>query len=251
MIVATWQLVSRPSLSTRERGNRSKILIAALRRRLPTHKPDETQKPDQIQDRRKTVLRLVGRLHVEPLGLSGRNHRRCRSHGQGHDCKGKSDESQASPVRHRSGPYPNAYRSDVATPAAMRVAMAASVQSGRALCVASPLRVFAKLAIMPSPTLGSEAIQIRKSGACQFFGIAFTSLPFSAQVPLKRATTRIGRVNIIVRGQVHGPGSINGSLQRKLVIHFELPIFRACFQFDRAKKVAAFSRKYDSSRRAG
>ena len=121
--------------------------------------------------------------------------------------------------------------------------MAASVQSGRALCVTSPLRVFAKLAIMSSPTLGSQAIQIRKAGACQFFGIAFTSLPFSAQISLKRTTTRIGRVHIIVRGQVHCPGSIDSSLQRKIVVHFELQISRAYIQFDRATKVAAFSRK--------
>jgi hypothetical protein len=54
MIVATWQLVSRPSLSTRERGNRSMIAIAALRRRLTAHKPDETQnltKLKSAQDR--------------------------------------------------------------------------------------------------------------------------------------------------------------------------------------------------------
>ncbi len=114
MIVATWQLVSRPSLSTRKRGNRSMIAIAALRRRLTAHKPDETQNLTN-SNRRKTVLRLAGRLHVEPLRLSGRNHRRCCSDGKGHDCKGKSDESQAARIRHRSDPYPNAYRSDVAT----------------------------------------------------------------------------------------------------------------------------------------
>ena len=90
------------------------IAIAALRRRLTAHKPDETQNLTN-SNRRKTVLRLAGRLHVEPLRLSARNHRRCRSDGKGHDCKGKSDESQAARIRHRSGPYPNAYRSDVAT----------------------------------------------------------------------------------------------------------------------------------------
>ena len=214
------------------------IAIAALRRRLTAHKPDETQNLTN-SNRRKTVLRLAGRLHVEPLRLSARNHRRCRSDGKGHDCKGKSDESQAARIRHRSGPYPNAYRSDVATPPHASIR---HVQS-------SPFcSQFSHLSFLPSPTLGSQAIQIRKAGACQLFGIAFTSLPFSAQISLKRATTRIGRVHIIVHGQMHCPGSIDSSLQRKIVVHFELQISRAHIQFDRATKVAAFSRNVSSRR---
>ncbi|MGE9007089.1 hypothetical protein ACO2JO_00790 [Leptospira interrogans] len=88
MIVATWQLVSRPSLSTRERGNRSMTVIAALRRRLTAPNPDETQSLTKLKIGAQDLSRLVDRLHVEPLSLSGRNHRRCCSDGKGHDCKG-------------------------------------------------------------------------------------------------------------------------------------------------------------------
>jgi hypothetical protein len=41
------------------------------------------------------------RLHVQPLSINIRNHRRrCRDDGKGHDCKSKSDEFQAVSVRH-------------------------------------------------------------------------------------------------------------------------------------------------------
>jgi hypothetical protein len=40
-------------------------------------------------------------LHVQPLSINIRNHRRrCRDDGKGHDCKSKSDEFQAVSVRH-------------------------------------------------------------------------------------------------------------------------------------------------------
>jgi hypothetical protein len=55
--------------------------------------------------------------------------------------------------------------------------------------------------------------------ARQLFWVGFTSLPFPGQIPLKRATTRIARVNILVRRQVDGPSSVNGNLQRRLAIH--------------------------------
>jgi hypothetical protein len=52
--------------------------------------------------------------------------------------------------------YPNAYRTDAAIPAAMRLAIAANVQSGRALRVARSVRAFAKIVICltNSQTLG-------------------------------------------------------------------------------------------------
>jgi hypothetical protein len=40
------------------------------------------------------------RLHVQPLSINIRNHRRRCSDGKGHDCKSKSDEFQAVNVRH-------------------------------------------------------------------------------------------------------------------------------------------------------
>jgi hypothetical protein len=48
---------------------------------------------------------------------------------------------------------------------------------------------------------------------------AFASFPSFAEIPLKRATSRVGGVNIGVRGYVHGPSLINGNLQRKIVTH--------------------------------
>jgi hypothetical protein len=47
----------------------------------------------------------------------------------------------------------------------------------------------------------------------------------SPQVSLKRATTRIGRVNVIVRRQVHGPGSLNSNPQRFVAAHSQLQLF--------------------------
>jgi hypothetical protein len=70
----------------------------------------------------------------------------------------------------------------------------------------------------PSPTLRSQASQIRKAAARQFFWISFTCFPFSAEVPLKRATTRISGVDIIVR-QVKVPRSLHSKLQRRIVFH--------------------------------
>ena len=108
-------------------------------------------------------------------------------------------------------------------PAARRLANAASVQFGRAVLLARQTTAFVRFAILSSPTLRSKAMEIRKALACQFFWVAFTSLPFSAQIPLKRATAWIGRVNILVRRQVHGPSSLNSNLQREVVIHFRTP----------------------------
>jgi hypothetical protein len=76
--------------------------------------------------------------------------------------------------------YPNANRSEAETPAARRLARAASVQSGRAVRVARPTTTFAKAAILNSPALGSKSIQISKAVACQFVRVAFAGPPFAA-----------------------------------------------------------------------
>jgi hypothetical protein len=53
------------------------------------------------------------------------------------------------------------YRSDAVIPAAMRLAIAASVQCGRALRAARRARAFARFAILASPTLGALASEVR------------------------------------------------------------------------------------------
>ena len=39
--------------------------------------------------------------------------------------------------------------------------------------------------------------------------------------PLKRATTRIGRVDIVMRRNVQVPRSLHSNLQRRIVFHFD------------------------------
>ena len=64
-------------------------------------------------------------------------------------------------------------------PAAMTVAIAASVKSGRALRAANRDRAFSKFSIPPLPTLRAETSQIGQAVASQFIWVALTSLPFS------------------------------------------------------------------------
>src|SRR5262249_34669982 len=111
-------------------------------------------------------------------------------------------------------------RSEARTPAASRLASAASVQSGRAVRVARQTTTFAKVPILTSPILGPKSIQIGEAVACQFVWVAFTGLPFSAYISLERAATLVGRINIVVRRQVHGPGPIDCASQRRIVAHF-------------------------------
>ena len=114
-------------------------------------------------------------LHVEPLSIDIQYHRRCSSDGKGYDCKSKSDEFQPASIRHFV--YPNKYLSDAAIPAAIRLAIAASVHSGRALRVARWVRVLPKFVIQPHQ-LSAPRRAISQAVACQFIGIALTSLPF-------------------------------------------------------------------------
>jgi len=80
----------------------------------------------------------------------------------------------------------------------MRLATAANVQFGRALRKTKRTKASAKFLILPSPALRRQASQIGKTAACQLFWIAFTSMPFFAEIPLERAATFIGRINVIV-----------------------------------------------------
>jgi hypothetical protein len=53
--------------------------------------------------------------------------------------------------------YPNAYRSETATPAAKRLASAASVQSGRADRIARPTIAFSRFAMLASILLRAKS----------------------------------------------------------------------------------------------
>jgi hypothetical protein len=95
----------------------------------------------------------------------------------------------------------------------MRLAIAASVQSGRALRVAKSATAFAKIVICltNSQTLG----ELDKKGRSMSVHLD-RSHPLAVSHMLKRATTRIGRVYIVVRRNVQVPRSLRSNLQRGL-----------------------------------